>query len=84
MDFTTNRTLVRITKEVHEELKSATKKFGAFNSPHEGYAIIKEEVDELWDAVKDKNLGYGDQRKECIQIAAMALRYILDVCEPNG
>ncbi len=68
-----------IFNDIYAELKSATEKFGAFNSAHEGYAIIKEEVDELWDAIKDKNLGFADQRKECIQVAAMAVRFIWDV-----
>lgn len=31
---------------VQKELNSANKKFPLFNSPHEGYAVIKEEVDE--------------------------------------
>ncbi len=34
------------------EYDKATKKFGAFNSTHEGYAVIAEELDELWDDVK--------------------------------
>ena len=32
---------------VEDELTSANKKFGMFNSTHEGYAIIMEEVEEL-------------------------------------
>lgn len=31
---------------VQKELNSANEKFPLFNSPHEGYAVIKEEVDE--------------------------------------
>jgi predicted oxidoreductase (fatty acid repression mutant protein) len=41
-----------IAKEVVEELERAEKKFAGFNSSHEGYAVLLEEVDELWDVVK--------------------------------
>lgn len=34
------------------ELKKANAKFPAFNSPHEAWAVLYEEVDELWDVVK--------------------------------
>lgn len=36
-----------ITVLMVAELKKANKKFPKFNSRHEGYAVIKEEVDEL-------------------------------------
>lgn len=62
--------------EMVNELKRATQKFGAFNSAHEGYAIIKEEVDELWDAIKKNDLDHA--RKEAIQVGAMALRFLID------
>jgi hypothetical protein len=44
--------ITSITKEVVEELKQAEAKFGPFNSSHEGYAVILEEMDELWEVVK--------------------------------
>lgn len=50
---------------------------------HEMYAILLEEVDELWDVVKTnakKNpQRSADMRKEAIQVAAMALRFIVEV-----
>lgn len=67
-----------IFDEVARELVRATAKFGPMHSAHEGYAILKEEVDELWDDIKT-NAPLVDQRKEAIQIAAMAIRFILDV-----
>lgn len=51
------------------------------NSPHEGWAVIKEEVDELWECVRANNGASLDARQEAIQIAAMALRYVYDVSE---
>ena len=70
--------LPAILNEVREELLCATEKYGSMRSSHEGYAILKEEVDELWDDIKT-NAPPEDQRKEAIQIAAMAVQYILCV-----
>ncbi len=64
------------------ELASAQKKFPAFNSAHEGYAVILEELDELWDEVRTNQATSGrDERmaKEAIQVAAMALRFVIDM-----
>lgn len=69
-----------IFNEVFEELKSATSKFGSFGNSHEGCSVIREEFEELWDAVKDKKCGLPEQRKEAIQVAAMAIRFIYDIC----
>jgi hypothetical protein len=77
MDAPKYQTLI----EVVDELKSATDKFGAFASAHEGWAVIREEVDELWDEVKSKNGTKESMRKEAIQIAAMAMRFVMDVCD---
>lgn len=61
------------------ELLQAMQRFGPMNSAHEGWAVIREEVDELWEAVK-ANDGYGDDaRNEALQVAAMAMRYVVDV-----
>lgn len=63
---------------VMKEYASATEKFGPFASAHEGYAVIKEEVDELWDEIKG---GQSNQRmrEEAMQIAAMAIRFMHDI-----
>lgn len=72
-----------IQEDVFHELKAATGAFPAFNSAHEGYAVLAEEVDELWEEVRakqgDRNL--ARMRKEAIQVAAMACRFVLDVCD---
>lgn len=65
------------TALVLQELEDATEKFGAFNSAHEGWAVIKEEMDELWDEVKRNDR--ARQIEEAIQVAAMALRYLVDM-----
>jgi hypothetical protein len=55
------------------------------NSAHEGFAVLAEEVDELWDHVKVKQ-GKRDVPEmvyEAVQVAAMALRFIIDVGRPE-
>ena len=69
--------LLKINELVRVELRWATEKFDKFNSPHEGWAIIREEDDELWDEVKANNLYKSCD--EAIQVAAMAMRYLFDL-----
>lgn len=68
--------------EMGTEYFDATRRYPPMNSPHEGFAILKEEVDELWDEVKQKpgRMDYDALRKECIQVGAMAIRFYTDVC----
>jgi hypothetical protein len=69
-----------VLNAVRVELEKAMRKHGPMRSPHEGYAVIQEEVDELWDRVKrDEGCTPGSVH-EAIQVAAMGLRYVLDVC----
>ncbi len=70
--------LVRATKQ---ELVRAINKFAPFNSPHEGWAVIREELDELWEHVRADTARTPESRKEAIQIAAMALRFAYDLTE---
>lgn len=69
--------------EVATELERARTKFpGAQNSAHEGYAVLAEEVDELWDEVKANHPERkARMRTEAVQVAAMAIRFIEDVCD---
>jgi molybdopterin biosynthesis enzyme len=64
--------LVRVTVE----FMRAAGKFPPFNSAHEGYAVLAEEVDELWDAVKANDNDHA--RKEAVQVGAMAIRFLCD------
>ena len=65
--------------EILPELLDATKKFGGFHSMHEGYAVLKEEVDELWDDIKSKDRNTRPYM-EAVQVAAMAIRFLIDCC----
>lgn len=65
---------------VARELKGANAAHPPMNSLHESYAVILEEVDELWEHVRKKTSERNPLliRKELIQIAAMAVRTIID------
>lgn len=72
-----------VVNDVVAELMAASNKFGPFNSAHEGYAVLAEEVDELWDEIKAKQGSRNSEnlRKEASQVAAMAMRFIYDICD---
>ncbi len=65
-------------RDIYEEFETAYSQYKHFQSPHEGWAVLREEVDELWDAIKE-NGTVDEMRAEAIQIAAVALRFILDI-----
>lgn len=70
-----------IWDEIKAEIEEARAKHGPMHSPHEGWAVMLEELDELWEHVRH-NTGRGqDARGEAIQIAAMAVRYIEDLID---
>ena len=84
-EYMTYKDVKMAMDEVEQELGFATAKFGPFNSAHEGYAIIAEELDELWEEVRAKQ-GARDieaMRKEACQVAAMAIRFMVDICTPK-
>lgn len=70
-------------KDIHEEYKKAEKNYPSFNSAHEGISVLREEFEEAWDLVKVKQMFHDKKamKLEMIQIAAMALRFITDVCD---
>jgi NTP pyrophosphatase (non-canonical NTP hydrolase) len=71
-----------IIADVLLELDGAIENWPKFNSAHEGYAILAEEMDELWDQVKvnQKRRDLDKMYSEAKQVAAMAIRYMIDVC----
>jgi len=75
-----------IIEDVKNEYLMAVLMHGSFFNPHEGYAVLLEEVDELWEEIKKKQ-GTPNRikniREEAIQVAAMAIRLIHDCCDNN-
>ena len=64
---------------VYNEIKRAKQKHGPknFNSSHEGYAVLLEEVDEMWEDIKHDRR--AESVEEAVQVAAMAIRYIAEL-----
>ena len=66
-------------KLVVNELMEAERHYPSFHSPHEGYAVLLEEVREL-EAEVFKGPRYRTRKAmqhEAIQVAAMAVRFLL-------
>lgn len=65
-------------QDILNEFNTAYAKYGDFASFHEAFAVLLEEVDELWDhvKVKEKDRNMVDMRKETVQIAGMALKIL--------
>lgn len=73
-----------ILMDVVEELAKAQIAHEPMHSAHEGWAVIREEMDELWDEVRKRDRSprtIKRMRREAVQIAAMAVRFVADVCD---
>lgn len=68
------------------ELERAERMHDPINSLHEGYAIIAEELDEVWDEVRKKThkRDHAKIRAELVQVAAMAIRTAMDCLEDEA
>ena len=66
---------------VSDEIDGAVSQHGPMKSAHEGYAVILEEMDELWDEIKKKKSERDEEKmlEELVQIGAMIQRFALDV-----
>lgn len=62
--------------EMMEELARAERHGKEFVSLHEAYAVILEELDEVWDITRQKrhDRSESDLRKELIQLGAMVFK----------
>ena len=73
-----------IWEEIADELDRARAQHGPMASGHEAQSVIAEEFHEftlaVWFGVDQKGRP-SDPRAEAVQIAAMAIRYILDVAD---
>jgi poly(A) polymerase Pap1 len=70
----------RELQELCDELDRALRKQARFNSEHEGYAKILEELDELWEEIKRRQSKRRPKkmRREAFQVAASVMRLILE------
>lgn len=72
--------LDRALGTMRDELLAAMTKHAPMHSPHEGHSVIREELEELWEHVRSDTGQSRAARKEAFQVAAMGLRYALDLC----
>lgn len=65
------------------EFIRASELYPDLHSNHEAFAVIKEEVDELWDEIKKSHDTRGNKqiKNELIQIGAMVIRYLENLCD---
>lgn len=77
LDARTIDQIADILDDVERELVFVLDKSDKFNSAHEGYAVILEGLDTLWDDVKRNE--WHASKYEALQVATMAIRYILEV-----
>jgi phage terminase small subunit len=75
--------LRRFYRDVDQELARAMERYPRMNSAHEAYAVILEELEELWQEIKVKQArhDHAAMRREAVQIAAMVTRFVIDVLE---
>jgi hypothetical protein len=64
---------------IAKELDKANDKFPLFNSPHEGYAVLIEEVEELKAEVFKRNQSKERMIAEATQVGAMAAKFIISL-----
>ncbi|HWE72621.1 MAG TPA: hypothetical protein VG328_05625 [Stellaceae bacterium] len=75
--------LTAIAFEARDEALTACQNWPQWASAHEGYGVLTEEYRELETHVftKQKNRDLAAMRKEAIQLAAMAIRFVHDICD---
>ncbi|KKK92467.1 hypothetical protein LCGC14_2702670 [marine sediment metagenome] len=66
-----------IDEEIRMEQSRGVEKFGKYNSMHEAYAVIKEELDEFWDSVKEND----PDPIELLHVCATTRRACIELCE---
>lgn len=75
----------RLISDVHDqvalELLRAREKHPDFPSAHHGISVIREEVEELWEHVCADTGRTPAAAAEAIQVAASAIRYVVDLME---
>ena len=83
----------KVAQEALDEWTRARGHHAPMRGAHEGWAVLFEEVDELWDVVKlNPRKAYPDasepgwahrqeMRREALQVAAMAMAFVSDVCD---
>lgn len=75
-NFTEQITEETIDFEIETERQKAISKHGLFNSAHEGWAVMAEELEEFWESVRADD----PDPVELLQLAACAKTMALQIC----
>lgn len=67
--------LAQALADVKEEVLRSTNKHRLFASTHEAYAVMLEELEELWTEIKANQ--FDNAKREATQLAAMAVKFLL-------
>jgi len=80
-DKRTEEDIALAMSRIEHEMRRAIAKYGPFTSSHEGYAVLLEEVDELWDEIKNNKLEGTESRQfmEATQVGAMAGKFLVSL-----
>ena len=76
-----SKTQWKFLDDMRFELEQAEALHGSYNSYHEAYAVILEELDEFWEIVRKKTQDRNDREAyiELVQIAVTAWRTARDL-----
>lgn len=66
---------------VNRELTFARNKFPNMNSLHEGYAVLLEEVDELWEWIKQKQIPEVTEENRRKMVTFAPTRNQAEICK---
>jgi len=70
-----------VVDDIWAELLRARQEHHTFTTYHHGAAVIREEYEELWEQVKKKKWNKEAMRKEAIQVATTAIRFVVDLID---
>ena len=62
-----------------EVIRAQAKHPRPFSSLHEAHSVLREEFDEFWDEVKKQHTDKSATRTELVQVAAMAVRALVEL-----
>lgn len=68
----------KIVDILNREMFEGFARYGQYHNSHEHYAVLQEEVDEWWDTVKNNESHTHESMYELIQVAAVALRFVVE------
>jgi hypothetical protein len=83
LDQKTEDKLEEVIDGLRNEVAEAMRKHRPMASAHEGHSVIREELHELWDHVRADTGTTPAARKEALQVAAMGIRYVMDLCDTD-